>query len=67
MDAVAEFGRDLKSKHQIPRSVENEQADAERSTPSRETKSPGAKVDSEIFYLTLQLATIRIGTLNLTR
>ena len=50
MDAAAELGRNLVSKHQIQLEYGDEQADAERdcrTNPSHETKFSGANADRE--------------------
>ena len=62
MDAAAELGRNSVSKHQIQPEYGDEQADAGRLNPSRETKFSGTYGD-RIFPV--QLTTSRIG--NLTR
>ena len=65
MDAAAELGRNPVSKHQIQPEYGDEQADAGRPNPSRETKFSGANVDRKILLFPVQLTTSRIG--NLTR
>ena len=64
MDAAAELGRNLVSKHQIQPKYGDEQADAGQS-PSRETKFSGTYGDRGVFIFPVQLTTSRIG--NLTR
>ena len=67
MDAAAELGRNLVSKHQIQPEYGDEQADAGRDCrkPSRETKFSVTNADGGILFFSVQLATSRIG--NLTR
>ena len=60
MDATAEIGRNLVSRHQ------NEQADVGRdgqTNPSHDTKFSGANVDREKTIFPVQLTTSRIGNL----
>ena len=45
MDAAAKLGRNPVSKHQIQREYGDEQADAGRTDPSRETKFSGTHGD----------------------
>ena len=65
MGAVAEFGRNPVSKHQIQPGYGNEQADAGRDyqTPSRETNFSGANGDRQKLLFPVQLPTRRIGNL----
>ena len=69
MDAAAELGRNLVSKHQIQPEYEDEQADAGRDYQirlARPNSISGANADREIFVSLDQLTTrSRIG--NLTR
>ena len=65
MDAAAELGRNPVCKHQIQPEYGDEQADAGRLNPSRETKFSGTHGDRGIFIFPVQLTTSRIG--NLTR
>ena len=67
MEAAAELGRNLVSKHQIQPEYEDEQADVGTGlpNPSRETKFSGTNADREIFIFPLRLTTC--GTGNLTR
>ena len=65
MDATVELGRNPVSKHQIQPEYGDEQADAGRLNPSRETKFSGTHEDRGISIFPVQLTTSRIG--NLTR
>ena len=50
MDAAAELGRNPVSKHQIQPEYGDEQADAGRLNPSRETKFSGTHRDRRILF-----------------
>ena len=63
MDAAAEIGRNTVSKHQVQPEYGEEQADAGRLNPSRETKFSGTYGDRGIFIFTVQLTSSRIGNL----
>ena len=65
MNAAAELGRNLVSKHQIQLEYGDEQADAGLPNLSRETRFSGANADREILFFLVQLTASRIG--NLTR
>ena len=63
MDAAAELGRNLVSKHQIQPEYGDEQADAGRDCRTRPARpnSQVANVDREISIFPVQLTTSRIG------
>ena len=65
MDAAAELGRNLVSKHQIQPEYGDEQADAGRDCRTRlaKIKFSGANADKEIFIFPVQLTTCRIGNI----
>ena len=68
MDAAAELGKNLVSKHQIQPEYGDGQADAGRDGRSRLARPnnfSGANADRETFIFPVQLTTCRIG--NLTR
>ena len=63
MDAAAESGRNSVSKCQVQPGVANEEADAGRPNPSRETIFSGVNGDREVFIFPVELTTSRIGNL----
>ena len=67
MDAAAELGRNLASKHQIQPEYEDEHADAGRDGRTRLARlnSQGANGNREKIIFPVQLTTSKIG--NLTR